>query len=474
MGPDGPIDPDQGRKLAMFTKPRESIPLERIQEMPQDFDSTRRAFLAMAAAGGALAALPSSDARAAVGGPSVQTNAKVVIIGAGAAGSALANRLRNRLEGAEITIVDPSVRYIYQPGMTLVAAGLKPADYVISQTTDWLPAAVRLLPERVAMVDGEAQTVATEEGTTLDYDFLVLSPGLVLDHDAIEGFSLDMVGQNGIGALYAGPQYAAATWQAAQKFTEDGGVGLFTRPETEMKCAGAPLKHTFLIDDIARTAGTRGKSEFIYAAPQTSLFGVPIVAEKVRMLFGDRGIDTRMGQTLKAIDASAKRATFADADGATTTMEYDYIHLIPPQRAPEVIRQSGLSWADKWTDQGWVECDTATLRHLRYDDIWALGDVAGVPKGKTAASVKWQVLVVEDGIVAAIEGRDGTETYNGYTSCPMITRVGRAMLIEFDYDNNLVPSFPGMIAPLQELWVSWLMKEVALKPTYNAMLRGRA
>jgi hypothetical protein len=71
-----------------------------------------------------------------------------------------------------------------------------------------------------------------------------------------------------------------------------------------------------------------------------------------------------------------------------------------------------------------------------------------------------------------IEGREGTETYNGYTSCPLITRIGRAMLIEFDYNNNLTPSFPGIIAPLEELWISWLMKEVALKATYNAMLRG--
>jgi sulfide:quinone oxidoreductase len=97
-----------------------------------------------------------------------------------------------------------------------------------------------------------------------------------------------------------------------------------------------------------------------------------------------------------------------------------------------------------------------------------------VPKGKTAASVKWQVPVVQDHLVAAIQWREGVEIYDGYTSCPLITRVGRAMLVEFDYRNNLVPFFPGILAPLEELWISWLMKEVALKATYNAMLRGRA
>jgi sulfide:quinone oxidoreductase len=394
----------------------------------------------------------------------------------------MANRLVKRLDGATITLVDPRVEHLYQPGLSLVAAGLKPASYIVSQTTDWLPRGVTLIAEAAAGIDPVAKSVTTTGGTRLDYDFLIVAPGLVLDHGAIEGFDLAMVGQNGIGALYAGPDYAARTWSAVQAFAETGGTGVFTRPATEMKCAGAPLKHTFLVEDIAtRTAGA-GKHALHYFAPQASLFGVPIVAEKVRMLFGERGIATHMGQTLTAVDASRKVATFVqvtkDAAGVETRTEtqvdYDYLHVIPPQRAPEVIRQSGLSWADKWTDQGWVEADQKTLRHPRFPEVFSIGDVAGVPKGKTAASVKWQVPVVADHLVAAIQGREGTEAYDGYTSCPLITRVGRAMLIEFDYNNNLVPSFPGVIAPLEELWISWLMKEVALKATYNAMLRGLA
>ncbi|WP_028913798.1 NAD(P)/FAD-dependent oxidoreductase [Pseudorhodobacter ferrugineus] len=431
--------------------------------------TNRRQFFGLAAGGAAAMAVTVPKAALS----QVATKARIVIIGAGAGGTALANRLAIRLSGAQITLLDQRAEHIYQPGLSLVAAGLKPAGYVTSKTTDWLPDGVTLIAEAAAAIDPEVKTVTTASGQSLPYDFLVVAPGLVLDHDAIEGFSLDMVGKNGIGALYAGPQYAAATWAAAKAYTETGGVGLFTRPATEMKCAGAPLKHTFLIEDIARSAGTRGKLDIQYMANNDALFGVPIVSEKVRMLFGDRGIAPQYSHVLRAIDAGAKTAIF-DTPTGPVTRDYDYIHVIPPQRAPEVIRQSGLSWADKWTDQGWVECDKASLRHLRYPDIWALGDVAGVPKGKTAASVKWQVPVVEDGLIAAMTGTEPVLTYNGYTSCPMITRVGRAMLVEFDYNNNLTPSFPGIIAPLEELWISWLMKEVALKPTYNAMLRGRA
>jgi sulfide:quinone oxidoreductase len=432
--------------------------------------ASRRAFLGLAAGGLALAA-GSGRAKA----RSVDTRAQIVILGAGAAGVAIASRLTERLRGATITLVDPRPEHWYQPGFTLIAAGLKPASYAISSTAEWIPRGATLIAEAAAEIDPEANAVTTDSGTRLSYDFLIVATGLVLDWNAIEGFSLDLVGpEHGIGAHYAGPEFAARTWAAMDAFTSKGGQALVGRPATEMKCAGAPLKFAFLTEDRAARKGTRDRVAVTYTAPSTALFGVPIVAEKVRMLFAERGIAVAYEHVLKAIDPQARTATYATPEGEKV-LGWDFINVIPPMRAPQAVRNSPLPWADKWTDQGWVEADPATLRHPRYPNVFALGDVAGVPKGKTAASVKWQVPVVEDHLVAEIAGRgEGTERYNGYTSCPLITRIGRAMLIEFDYNNNLVPSFPGIIAPLEELWISWLMKEVALHATYNAMLRGRA
>lgn len=444
--------------------------------------TSRRRFLQIAG-GGLLAAgvaARGDTARAA----RVPGTARLVIIGAGAGGIAMAARMARRMAPEQITLIDPRPEHLYQPGLSLVAAGLKPPSYVVSRTADWVPRGVMLIPEAAVEIDPLTRSVTTAGGQKIPYDFLVLAPGLVLDHAAIEGFSLDLVGRDGIGALYAGPEYAARTWQAAQGFIETGGIGLFTRPGTEMKCAGAPLKHTFLIDDLARRGPAPGRHQIHYMANAGALFSVPIVSEKVRMLYESRGIAAHYHHVLTAIDPGRKLARFATrgvdpvtgAEAATTTeLPYDYIHVIPPMRAPDVVREAGLSWADRWTDQGWAEVDMKTLRHLRHPEIFAIGDVAGVPKGKTAASVKWQVPVVEDHLVAAMTtGGEGTAVYDGYTSCPLITRVGRAMLVEFDYHDNLTPSFPGMIAPLEELWVSWLMKEIALKPTYSAMLRGQA
>ncbi|MBU3028860.1 NAD(P)/FAD-dependent oxidoreductase [Paracoccus marinaquae] len=430
----------------------------------------RRQLFGLAAGAGAAAL--AGRAGAAQAAP-VRTSARIVILGAGAAGAAMANRLAARLEGATITIVDGRLQHWYQPGFTLIAAGLKPADYAVSTTQQWLPQGVRWVQDHAAAIDPEARRVTTVSGEVLDYDYLILATGLSLDWSAIEGFGMAQVGRNGLGAVYAGPEQAAATWRAMDEFTRKGGTGLFGRPPTEMKCAGAPLKYTFITDDRARSQGSRADSQFIYAAHNDTLFSVPVVDEKVKLLFRDRGFDIRWSHVLKAVDPTARQAVFDTPEGERV-LDYDFINVIPPQRAPQVVRDSGLSWADKWVDQGWIEVDQGSLRHLRFPNVFGVGDINGVPKGKTAASVKWQVPVVEDHLLAELQGREGREIYNGYTSCPLITRIGRAMLVEFDYQNNLTPSFPGVIAPLEELWVSWLMKEIALKPTYNAMLRGKA
>jgi sulfide:quinone oxidoreductase len=203
------------------------------------------------------------------------------------------------------------------------------------------------------------------------------------------------------------------------------------------------------------------------------VFTVPPVHDKVKTLFAARDVAVNYSHVLKAIDPGAKRATYATPSG-DVTLGYDFIHVVPPMRAPDAVRNSPLPWREgAFAADGWVEADKATLRHPRYPQVFAVGDIAGVPRGKTAASVKWQVPVVVDNLVAETAGRAPQESYNGYTSCPMVTAIGRAMLVEFDYDGRLVPSFP-FIPPLEERWVSWLIEEKGLQGAYRAMLRGRA
>mgnify|MGYP001627250117 CR=1 FL=1 len=427
----------------------------------------RRGVLAGA---GALLALGAGDAPRAA----VRTRAKILIIGAGAAGLAAANRLVHRLEGAEITLLDKRREHLYQPGFTLVAAGIKPRDYVLSTTREYLSSGLNLIEESAAEIDPVAKTVTTDAGRRLSYDFLIVATGLELHYEGIEGMDVSRIGQNGMGSIYAGPAQAEATWRAMSQFADRGGIGVFHRPATEMKCAGAPLKYAFLTEDALSRRGNRSRAELIYHAHNRALFSVPIVAEKVRMLYQQRGIRVNHDHVLTRIDLDRRIATFRTPQGERE-QPYDFINVVPPMRAPAVVRNSPLAWrTGPWRAEGWAEVDRGTLRHVVFPEVFCVGDIAGVPKGKTAASVKWQVPVAVDHLVASIEGRSSAERYEGYTSCPLITRVGRALLVEFDYQDNLTPSFPGLIAPLEELWITWMMKVVGLKPTYLAMLRGRA
>jgi sulfide:quinone oxidoreductase len=404
----------------------------------------------------------------------VRTSARIVIVGGGAAGLTAASRLAALLEKATITLIDGRKEHLYQPGFTLVAGGIKPQAYVVSATRDYVPAGVQWIDEAAAEIDPEGNKVLTASGKAVPYDFLIVATGLELNYGAIAGMDTARIGENGLGSIYHSPSAAAATWQALSRFADTGGVGVFGRPLGEMKCAGAPLKYTFISDDHLRRRGNRGKAELHYMAQGKTLFGVPIVAEKVRMLFQDRGVKVRQEHVLTAIDLERRIATYITPIG-TAEQGYDFINVVPPMRAPAVVRNSPLPWTEGvFAADGWMEVERDTLRHKRYPNVFGVGDIAGVPKGKTAASVKWQVPVALSHLVGDITGKASTEAYNGYTSCPLITRLGQAMLIEFDYQDNLIMSFPGVVAPLEELWISWVMKTMALKPTYMSMLRGRA
>ena len=431
----------------------------------------RRSFLMLGAAGAGSLLLAPGGVQAA---SRVKSSARIVIAGAGAAGLAAASHLASKLDGAKITLIDARKEHFYQPGFTLVASGIKQSPYVVSTTRDYVPGGVELVEERVVEFDPEGNKVVTESGKPYPYDFLIVATGLKLDYEAIPGMDVEQIGNNGLGSIYHSPAKAEATWRAMSNFADTGGVGVFQRPGTEMKCAGAPLKYTFITDDYLRRRGNRGKAEMIYNAHNKALFSVPIVHEKVRMLFEERGVKVNYERVLESIDLGKKLAVFKTPIGPVE-LQYDFINVIPPMRAPDSVRNSPLPWQEGgWAKDGWIEVEKHNLRHKRYDNVFAVGDVAGVPKGKTAASVKWQVPVAVDHLVASIEGKESAAVYNGYTSCPLITRLGQAMLIEFDYKDNLTPSFPGVIAPLEELWISWVMKTMALKPTYISMLRGRA
>lgn len=430
--------------------------------------ASRRDIIKLLLVGGMAAAVGSAPpARAAA----LRTRARIVVVGGGAAGLTAASRLSRQLDGAEILMIEPSGTHIYQPGLTLVGAGVWQTGQLLERTERFVAAGVRWLQASVTGFEPENNRIVLSTGASESYDFLIVATGCTLNYDGIVGMETALIGREGIGSIYAGPDAARATYSAMAAYVEKGGVGLFGRPATDIKCAGAPLKMTLIADDLMTTAGTRGKAKLIYNAHDANVFSVPLVARKVEELFAARGIAVNRSHVLTAIDPVGRRATYR-TPGGEVTMDYDFIHVVPPMSAPRVLVESALAWQDG-AFKGWLEVDRTTLRHRRYPNVFGIGDVNGVPKGKTAASVKWQAPVAIDNLMQIIAGGEPTQSYNGYTSCPLVTGIGKAMLVEFDYENRLVPSFP-FIDPLTEHWLAWVIEEKMLQPTYMAMLRGRA
>ena len=428
--------------------------------------TTRRALLGTAALA-PLAGAPLA-ARAAL-----TTRARIVIAGSGLGGIAVANRLSRLLDGARITLVDGKEEDNYQPGYTLVATGVWPVDKVRDRNADFQPAGVEWVKDMVAGFDPAANIVVTAGGQRIPYDFLVVATGVHLDYAQIEGMDVAAIGRQGLASVYPSPQAAQATWAAMQAFTAKGGKAVMTLPATPLKCAGAPLKMSFMLRDRLHKAGTLGASRISFQSALGNVFGVKVVNDNVLERWKALGIDVEFTRKLAALDIGAQRATFVSPEGEKQEMPYDFIHVVPPMRAPDAVKNSDLAWKQgPFAAGGWLEVDKSTLQHRRYPNVFGIGDINGTPRGKTAATVKKSAPLVAHNLVEVIAGRQADEAFDGYTSCPLITREGSAMLIEFDYEGRLTPSLP-MIEPLQDSFFAWLMKYRMLKPAYLSVLKGR-
>lgn len=395
----------------------------------------------------------------------------IVILGCGLAGLASAHRLRNSLPNAKITVIDAKKEHNYQPGYTLIATGVwKNINKVKASNAKLLPDNVEWIQSAGKAINPDNQTVETENGKTVNYDFLIVATGLMLRYDLIEGMDTAAFGQNGLGSVYHSPEVAQKTWQAMDSFRQNGGQAVMTLAPTDMKCAGAPLKMAFMLADRLKRAGTNMSSEIDFFAPKTAVFSVPVVNEVIldRWSKLENPINVNYKHTLKGVDIGGKKATFS-TEGGDKTVAYDFIHVVPPMASPELIGSN----AELANDKGWLAVSAETLQHTRYPNIFGLGDINGTPKGKTAATVKKSAPVMVNNLLNVVRGKQPDMVFDGYTSCPLLIREGAAMLVEFNYKNELTPTIP-LINPLQESYFAWYLEEVMLKPAYMSVLKGNA
>ena len=395
----------------------------------------------------------------------------VVIVGAGAAGLAVASSLKARRPDLAMAIIDPADVHYYQPGWTMVGGGVFEAASTSRPLASLIPAGVRWVKAAVTAVDPGRKAVVLEDGRLIRYDRLVVAPGLELDWAGIDGLP-ETLGRHGVTSNYR-YDLAPYTWDLVRNLR--GGRAVFTQPPMPIKCAGAPQKALYLSADHWRRAGRLQDIEITFLAAAPALFGVGAYVPPLMAYIERYGVDLRLRHTLTRIDGPARRAWFTRTDegGACSSVEmaFDMIHVVPPQKAPGFVRRSPLA-----DEAGWVDVDPATLRHRRLPEVYALGDACNAPNAKTAAAARKQAPVVAHNLLRDMGALRAPEaTYDGYGSCPLTVERGKVLLAEFGYGGTLLPSFPSwFIDGTKPSRAAWLLKERVLPLIYwHAMLKGR-
>jgi sulfide:quinone oxidoreductase len=396
----------------------------------------------------------------------MDTHYEILILGGGTAGLTVGSQLAARIGGRRIAIVEPSLTHYYQPLWTLVGGGIFPREESARNESDLIPDEVTWIRDAAATVDPDKRSVATASSGMLTYDFLVVAPGVVQQWTKIPGLA-ESVGKPGTGVT-SNYSYdtVASTWEAIRSFR--GGLALFTEPLTPVKCGGAPQKIMYLAEETFRANGVRDQSRIVFMNAKATLFTAPYYIPALERVIASRGIEVQLGQELVALRPDAREAIFREVKtGREQVMRYDMIHVTPPLSPPDFVRTGPLANSD-----GWVDVDKFTLQHVRYPEVFGLGDASNLPTSKTGAAIRKQAPVVVENLLARRAGRPLTARYDGYTSCPVVTGRGKLIMAEFNYAKEPVETFP--VDQRVERFSMYALKAYMLPRLYwHGMLRGR-
>jgi sulfide:quinone oxidoreductase len=404
---------------------------------------------------------------------------QIVIVGGGAAGITVAAQLMERSKSLDLAIIEPSDKHYYQPGWTLVGGGVFKIEQTVRDEKNYIPKGVTWIKDRVTKLDCDARSatpeayrnaIVTQNGTQVEYDYLVLCPGIQIDWEAVKGLP-QALGKGGVTSNYS-KDYAPYTWQTIQNF--QGGTAIFTHPATPIKCGGAPQKVMYMADDIFKSkSGVGTRTKVIFCTAAATLFTVPEYAASLEKVVQRRGIEVRYQHNLKEIRPETREAIFemATPEGVSeVSLHYDMLHVAPPMSAPDFIKQSPLAVPNN--PGGWIDVNKDTLQHNRYPNVFGIGDASSLPTSKTAAAIRKQAPVLVDNLMALMKSGSLPSRYDGYTCCPLITGYNSTIMAEFDYSNHPNSSFP--FDPTKERYSMWVAKTKVLPWLYwNRMLKGK-
>ncbi len=391
---------------------------------------------------------------------------RILILGAGTAGTMAANKLRPRLDDSwEITIVDQDETHYYQPGFLFIPFGIYTAADVVKPKADFIPSGVKILTGEIDLIEAKDNRVTLADGTRLTYDYLIIATGAHVRPDETPGLMSPEYGKT-VHDFY--------TFEGAQNLGEalrfwEGGRLVVNIVEMPIKCPVAPLEFSFLADSHFHDRGMRGDVEIVYVTPLDGAFTRPVAAKHLGNILEEKGIILEPDFYLERVDTGAKKLVSYDE----REIEYDLLVSVPLNMGAEVIQRSGLG-----NEMNYIPVDNGTFLSKEFDNIFALGDAADLPTSKAGSVAHFAMEVFTENFLRYVEGLPMLEEFDGHANCFIESGHGKGLLIDFNYDTEPLPGkypLPG-IGPFTLLketemnhWGKMMFKWVY----WNMLIKGR-
>lgn len=392
---------------------------------------------------------------------------RLLILGAGTAGTILANKMSHRLDTAkwQITVVDQDDKHFYQPGFLFIPFGTYAPDDVVKSRKHFIPESVDLVTGNIDRVLPEHNTVRLEDGRELSYDYLVIATGTTPRPDQTPGMLSDEWHKS-IHEFYT---YEGAVALAEQLKDFDSGRLVVHIVDMPIKCPVAPLEFAFLADSHLRERGIRDRVEFTYVTPLSGAFTKPIASAHLGSMLDDRKIAVEPDFMVESVDPDRKVLISYDE----REVPFDLLVTVPLNMGADYVGRSGLG-----NELNYVPVDKHTLLSKKYDNIFAVGDASDIPTSKAGAVAHFAIEVFVENFLQHIAGHKMTGSFDGHANCFIESGSGKGMLIDFNYDTEPLPGkYPvplvGPFSLLKETAPNHLGKLAFRWIYWNILLRGR-
>ena len=361
---------------------------------------------------------------------------RLLILGGGTAGTIMANKMRKDLPRDEwdITIIDQFKTHYYQPGFLFIPFGMYKEKDVVKPKGDFFPTGTNVIYSMVDRIEGEKNQVLLENGVAIKYDYLIIATGAKIVPEETPGLKGNLWHKS----IYDFYTIEGATALANYFKTWQGGHLVINIAELPYKCPVAPLEFAFFADAFFTERGMRDKVKITYTTPLSGAFTKPRASQMLGGLMEEKNIEVIPEFYVERID-NEKKEIVSYGDEA---IPFDCLVSIPTNMGDPMIERSGLA-----EDLNFVATDKHTLQSNAFDNVFVIGDATNLPTSKAGSVAHFEADVLYENLIAKIEGRPFTASFDGHANCYIETGYGKGTLIDFNYDTEPLPGsfpFPGL------------------------------